>query len=186
MATGVGTRRNASTKRSLDPEPDPYHGDQPGQDEWAVGARVGKREHRNEDSDHDGYGPHVAHRDDNRHPRSVAFCRRCCTPRTDADSASAPWRTGRATRTSPSSYNGGVPRRPKQPRGPGRPPLPELTLTAPKTAPFTPQQRAQFVSLLTDMIVSWRQEQHLERTCAAAAGVDAHRPEEPPGHSPAP
>ena len=60
------------------------------------------------------------------------------------------------------------------------------TLTPPKTVPITPQQRAAFVSLLTDMIVTWRQEQHVERARAAAPRKDAHRPEEPPGHSPAP
>jgi hypothetical protein len=64
--------------------------------------------------------------------------------------------------------------------------LPEFTMTAPKTVPFTPQQRAQFVALLTDMIISWRQEQHAERVSAAAAQEDAHQPEEPPAHSPAP
>jgi uncharacterized protein YegP (UPF0339 family) len=41
------------------------------------------------------------------------------------------------------SYNDRVPRRPKRRRSPGRPPIPELTLTEPKTTPFTPQQRAQ-------------------------------------------
>jgi hypothetical protein len=68
-------------------------------------------------------------------------------------------------------------------RGTGRPPIPEITLTAPKTTPFTQEQRAQFVALLTDMIVNYRQEQHLERARAAAAQADAHPPEEPPGHS---
>jgi hypothetical protein len=38
---------------------------------------------------------------------------------------------------------------------------------------FTPQQRAQFVSLLTDMILSRRQVRHLEHVRAAAARVDA-------------
>lgn len=84
------------------------------------------------------------------------------------------------------SYNGRVPRRRNRRLGPGRPPLPELTLTAPKTAPFTRQQRAGFVSLLADMIVNWRQEQHCERPRAAAPRKNAHRPEEPPGHSLAP
>jgi hypothetical protein len=64
--------------------------------------------------------------------------------------------------------------------------LPELTLTAPKTTPFTPEQRAQSVALLTDTIVNYRQEQHLERAQAAASRTDVHPPEEPPGHSPEP
>ena len=70
-------------------------------------------------------------------------------------------------------------------RSPGRPPLTELTLTAPKITAMTLEQRAEFVSLLTDMIVSWRQEQHLERARAAAAQSGARQPEEAPGHSPA-
>jgi hypothetical protein len=49
-----------------------------------------------------------------------------------------------------------VAKRKTQPRGRGRPPLPELTLTAPKTTPLTPEQRAQFVALLTDTIVNYR------------------------------
>ncbi|GGL11606.1 hypothetical protein [Mangrovihabitans endophyticus] len=72
-----------------------------------------------------------------------------------------------------------------QRHSPGRPPVPELILTAPKTTAMTPEQRQAFVSLLTDMIVSWRQEQHLEHA-RAAASQDAHSPEEAPGHSPAP
>ena len=84
------------------------------------------------------------------------------------------------------AYEGHVARRKRQPRGPGRPPLPELTLTAPKTTPITPEQRAQFVALLTDMIVKYRQEQHLERARAAASRTHVHPPEEPPGHSPGP
>jgi hypothetical protein len=72
-----------------------------------------------------------------------------------------------------------------QRRSPGRPPLTELTLTAPKTTAMTPEQRTAFVSLLTDMIVSWRQEQHLERARPAAAQPDAHQPREAPDHSPA-
>ena len=70
--------------------------------------------------------------------------------------------------------------------GRGRPPLPELILAAPKITPFTPEQRAQFVALLTDMIVNYRQEQHLERARAAVAQAGAHPPGEPPGHSLAP
>ncbi|MEV6845176.1 hypothetical protein [Actinoplanes sp. NPDC051411] len=73
-----------------------------------------------------------------------------------------------------------------QRRSPGRPPLTELTLTTPKITAMTPEQRAAFVSLLTDMIVSWRQEQHLEHARAAAAQTEGHQPEEAPGHSPAP
>lgn len=68
---------------------------------------------------------------------------------------------------------------------PGRPSVRELTLTAPKTTPFTPEQRAQFVALLPDMIINYRQEQHLERVRAAAAQTPARQPEEAPGHSPA-
>jgi hypothetical protein len=41
-----------------------------------------------------------------------------------------------------------------QRRGPGRPPLPELTLTEPQTTPFDPGQKAELVSLLTSMIIS--------------------------------
>jgi hypothetical protein len=84
------------------------------------------------------------------------------------------------------AYEGHVAQRRTEPRGPGRPPLPELTLTAPKTTPFTPEQRAQFVAPLTDMIVNYRQEQHLEQARAAAAQAGARLPEEPPGQSPAP
>jgi hypothetical protein len=64
--------------------------------------------------------------------------------------------------------------------------LTELTLTAPKTTAMTPEQRAAFVSLLTDMIVSWRQEQRLEPARAATAQRDARQPKEAPGQSPAP
>jgi hypothetical protein len=78
-----------------------------------------------------------------------------------------------------------VAKRKTQARGRGRPPIPELALTAPKTTPFTPEQRAQFVALLTDMIVNYRQEQHLQRARAAAAQTPARQPEEAPGHSPA-
>ncbi len=66
-------------------------------------------------------------------------------------------------------------------RSPGRPPLTELTLTVLKATAMTPEQRAAFVSLLTDMIVNWSQEQHLERARAAAAQPDDRQPKEAPG-----
>lgn len=73
-----------------------------------------------------------------------------------------------------------------QRRGPGRPPLPEFTLTEPKTVPFAPGRQAEMVSLLTDMIIRYLREQRLEQARAAAAPTDAYPPTEPPGHSPAP
>jgi hypothetical protein len=91
----------------------------------------------------------------------------------------------RAPSRSPAAPEGHVAKRKTQPHGRGRPPVPELTLAAPKTTPFTPEQRAQFVALLTDMIVNYRQEQHLERAGAAAAQAPARQLEEAPGHSPA-
>jgi hypothetical protein len=93
-------------------------------------------------------------------------------------------RTRRATRTSRARTTNVC--RPERPAVPGRPPLPEPTLTAPRTAPFTPERRAQFLALLTDMIVSYRQEQHLERAHAAAGQAEADPPMEPLGHSLAP
>jgi len=70
--------------------------------------------------------------------------------------------------------------------GPGRPALPELTLTAAETAPFAPGQRAQLVAILTDMILSYLEEQRQEAAGLPAAQADAYRPEERPGRSLAP
>jgi hypothetical protein len=57
--------------------------------------------------------------------------------------------------------------------------------TATRAHPDRAADHAQFVALLTDMIVNYRQEQHLARTRAAASQADAHPPEEPPGQNPA-
>jgi hypothetical protein len=71
-------------------------------------------------------------------------------------------------------------------RGPGRPPLQELTLTEPKTTWFAPGQRAAFVAIMSEMIVNYLRKQRLERARAADSPTDAHQLEEAPGHSPAP
>jgi hypothetical protein len=51
------------------------------------------------------------------------------------------------------------------------------------TAALTPEQKAELVALLTDMIVNYRQKQHLERARTVAAQKGGHPPEEPPGRS---
>jgi hypothetical protein len=73
-----------------------------------------------------------------------------------------------------------------QQRGLGRPLLPELELTEPKTVTFTPEQRAEFVSLMICMIISHLREQRLQQARAVVATNDSYQPTEDPGHCPAP
>jgi hypothetical protein len=58
---------------------------------------------------------------------------------------------------------------------PGRPPVPELALTNATTASFAPGLRAGFVAILSDMIVTYLQEQRLERARAVGSPTDAHQ-----------
>jgi hypothetical protein len=65
-----------------------------------------------------------------------------------------------------SAYEKHVAKSDAQRRGPGRP-LPEFTLTEPKTVSFAPGQKAEVVSLLTDMIINYLREQTRGGRCAS-------------------